>query len=50
MVFYEQMMDLLLNLNQCETTYKEAVDGANNYIQEFRKEMLKACKKLRDLE
>ena len=47
---YDSMMTLLLNLSKCETTYKETVDGANNYIQEFRKEMLKACKKLRNLE
>jgi hypothetical protein len=34
---YEAMMSALVNLSTLETLYKETVDEANNYLQEFRK-------------
>lgn len=47
---YNSMIDNLTNLSKCETTYKMTVDEANNYIQEFRREMIRGIRSLRDLE
>lgn len=44
------MINSLTNLSRCETTYKMTVDEANNFIQDFRREMLIAIRKLRNLE
>lgn len=44
------MIDSLTSLSRCETTYKMTVDEANNFIQEFRREMMVAIRKLRNLE
>lgn len=47
---YDGMIDSLTSLSRCETTYKMTVDEANNFIQDFRREMLIAIRKLRNLE
>ena len=43
-------MTNLMELKDCELEYKETVDTANNYLQRFRKRMLKFCREVRDLE
>ena len=39
-----------MDLKDCEVDYKETVDMANNFVQKFRKQMLKYCRQCRDLE
>ena len=47
---YNNMMTALMKLSNSEVAYKETVDEANNYVQKFRKIMLKKCRLLRNLE
>lgn len=47
---YDGMIDKLTELSRCETSYKITVDEANNCIVDFRREMLRSIKRLRDLE
>ena len=39
-----------MKLSNSEVTYKQTVDEANNYVQKFRKTMLRKCRLLRNLE
>ena len=39
-----------MDLKDCEVEYKETVDTANNYVQKFRRQMLKHCRECRDFE
>ena len=47
---YDNMMNNLMELKDCELEYKETVDQANNYVQKFRRMILKYCRACRDLE
>lgn len=47
---YDNMINALTTLSNQETIYKITVDEANNFIQDFRREMLRAIRRLRDLE
>ena len=47
---YNAMMSSLMDLKDCEVDYKETVDTANNFVNKFRKQMLKYCRQCRDLE
>ena len=44
------MMNNLMELKDCEVEYKETVDAANNFVQKFRRVVLKYCRSCRDLE
>lgn len=39
-----------MELKDCEVEYKETVDTANNFVQKFRRYMLKCARACRDLE
>ena len=39
-----------MKLSNSEVNYKQTVDEANNYVQKFRRMMLKKCRLLRNLE
>ena len=41
---YDTMRSSLMDLKDCEVDYKETVDMANNFVQKFRKQMLKYCR------
>lgn len=47
---YNNMMNALMKLSNSEVAYKQTVDEANNYVQTFRRKMLKKCRTLRNLE
>jgi hypothetical protein len=47
---YDVMMSNLMELKDCELEYKETVDAANNFVQKFRRVMLRSCRACRDLE
>ena len=47
---YNNMMTALMKLSHSEVAYKQTVDEANNYVQTFRRKMLKKCRTLRNLE
>ena len=44
------MMQNLMELKDNEVEYKETVDTANNFVQKFRRVILKYCRACRDLE
>ena len=47
---YDFMMTHLTKLATSQVAYKQIVDEANNFIQKFRKGMLKKCRLVRNLE
>jgi len=47
---YDAMMNCLMELKDCEVEYKETVDKANNFVQKFRRFMLKCARACRDFE
>lgn len=44
------MTQALVRMRGCETTYKETVEEANEFLSKFRREMLRLCMLLRNQE